>query len=183
MHAALEPTQQPNWVLSHEGYNVLTESAVESRFALGNGFLGMRAARSVSRGPTWVAWFGCIRWASWPRCYVAGLFDQHRAAPARTGARRRLVARAHPAGRRAAAGARGRSAPRHPQTRPAQWLAVVRLDASHPCRRYGNRAGAAAFVACGPRGRARPLSGPGRGPRDAPRVKKAFTASFRANPA
>jgi len=48
------------------------ESAVESRFAFGNGFLGMRAARSVSRGPTWVGWLG---WASWPRCYVAGLFD------------------------------------------------------------------------------------------------------------
>jgi trehalose/maltose hydrolase-like predicted phosphorylase len=52
MHAVLEPTQQPGWVLSHEGYSVLSESAVESRFALGNGFLGMRAARSVSRGPT-----------------------------------------------------------------------------------------------------------------------------------
>ena len=52
-----------------------TESAVESRFAFGNGFLGMRAARSVSRGPTWVGWLGYSRWASWPRCYVAGLFD------------------------------------------------------------------------------------------------------------
>ena len=72
---ALEPTPDPGWVLSHEGYNVLTESAVESRFALGNGFLGMRAARSVSRGPTWLSWLGYIRWASWPRCYVAGLFD------------------------------------------------------------------------------------------------------------
>src|SRR5215467_8881570 len=71
----LEPTQEPGWVLSHEGYNVLSESAVESRFAFGNGLLGMRAARSVSRGPTWVAWLGYIRWASWPRCYVAGLFD------------------------------------------------------------------------------------------------------------
>ena len=71
----LEPTREPGWVLSHEGYNVLTESAVESRFALGNGFLGMRAARSVSRGPTWLSWLGYIRWASWPRCYVAGLFD------------------------------------------------------------------------------------------------------------
>src|SRR5262249_48150887 len=46
-----------------------------SRFALGNGFLGARAARSVSRGPTWVSWLGYIKWASWPRCYVAGLFD------------------------------------------------------------------------------------------------------------
>ena len=35
----------------------------------------MRAARSVSRGPTWVSWLGHSRWASWPRCYVAGLFD------------------------------------------------------------------------------------------------------------
>jgi hypothetical protein len=56
MHDALEPTREPQWVLSHEGYDVLTESAVESRFAFGNGFLGMRAARSISRGPTWVSW-------------------------------------------------------------------------------------------------------------------------------
>ena len=75
MHEAMVPTRDPGWVLSHEGYSVLTESAVESRFALGNGFLGMRAARSVSRGPTWVSWLGYIKWASWPRCYVAGLFD------------------------------------------------------------------------------------------------------------
>ena len=75
MDEALEPTPDPAWVLIHEGYNVLTESAVESRFAFGNGFLGMRAARSVSRGPTWVGWLGYSRWASWPRCYVAGLFD------------------------------------------------------------------------------------------------------------
>ena len=69
MDDAFEPTQDPGWVLSHEGYDVLTESALESRFALGNGFLGMRAARSVSRGPTWVGWLGYSRWASWPRCY------------------------------------------------------------------------------------------------------------------
>ena len=75
MLEALEPTQEPGWVISHEGYSVLTESAVESRFAFGNGFLGMRAARSVSRGPTWVGWLGYSGWASWPRCYVAGLFD------------------------------------------------------------------------------------------------------------
>jgi trehalose/maltose hydrolase-like predicted phosphorylase len=71
----LEPTRDPSWVLSHEGYSVLTESGVESRFALSNGFLGMRAARSVSRGPTWLSWLGYVRWSSWPRCYVAGLFD------------------------------------------------------------------------------------------------------------
>src|SRR5262252_5575409 len=81
MLEALQPTQDPDWVLSHEGYNVLTESAFESRFAFGNGFLGMRAARSVSRGPTWVAWLGYSRWASWPRCYVAGLFDMPNTEP------------------------------------------------------------------------------------------------------
>ena len=81
MHEALEPTQDPCWLLTHEGYNVLSESAVESRLAFGNGFLGMRAARSVSRGPTWVAWLGYSRWASWPRCYVAGLFDMPNTEP------------------------------------------------------------------------------------------------------
>src|SRR3974390_1493698 len=81
MLETLKPTQAPGWVLSHEGYSILSESAVESRFALGNGFLGMRAARSVSRGPTWVAWLGYIRWASWPRCYVAGLFDMPNTEP------------------------------------------------------------------------------------------------------
>jgi trehalose/maltose hydrolase-like predicted phosphorylase len=50
MHEALQLTQDPGWVLSHEGYDVLTENAVESRFALGNGFLGIRASRPVSRG-------------------------------------------------------------------------------------------------------------------------------------
>ena len=81
MRDVLEATEDPGWVLSHEGYNVLTESAVESRLAFGNGFLGMRAARSVSRGPTWVAWLGYSRWASWPRCYVAGLFDMPNTEP------------------------------------------------------------------------------------------------------
>jgi hypothetical protein len=69
----MQPTQDAGWVLTHEGYNVLTESAVEPRFALANGFLDVRGARSVSRGPTWVSWLGYVKWASWPRCYVAGL--------------------------------------------------------------------------------------------------------------
>jgi HAD superfamily hydrolase (TIGR01509 family) len=75
MGEAFEPTPTRAWVLTHRGYSVLTESSIESRFSLGNGFLGMRAARAVSRGPTWVSWLGFLRWASWPRCYVAGLFD------------------------------------------------------------------------------------------------------------
>jgi trehalose/maltose hydrolase-like predicted phosphorylase len=81
MHEVMQPTQDPAWILSHEGYDVMSESAVESRFALGNGFLGARAARSVSRGPTWVSWLGYVKWASWPRCYVAGLFDRPNTVP------------------------------------------------------------------------------------------------------
>ena len=75
MRDVLKPTADPRWVIRHEGYNLLSESSVESRFALGNGFLGMRASRPVARGPTWVGWLGYIKWSSWPRCYVAGLFD------------------------------------------------------------------------------------------------------------
>src|SRR5215831_6668356 len=75
LQEAVTPTADPGWVLRCEGYNVITESSVESRFALGNGFLGMRSSRSVTRGPTWASWLGYLRWASWPRCYVAGLFD------------------------------------------------------------------------------------------------------------
>ena len=75
MRKALEPTPDPGWIIRHEGYNILTESEVESRLAFGNGFMGMRAARSAGRGPTWQSWLGFVRWQSWPRCYVAGLFD------------------------------------------------------------------------------------------------------------
>src|SRR5215475_655132 len=75
LQEAMTPTAEPGWVLRCEGYTVITESSVESRFALGNGFLGMRSSRSVTRGPTWASWLGYLRWASWPRCYVAGLFD------------------------------------------------------------------------------------------------------------
>ena len=81
MDEALRPTPDITWVLEHDGYNVLTESALESRFALSNGFLGVRASRAVSRGPTWVSWLGYVKWASWPRCYVAGLFDRPNTEP------------------------------------------------------------------------------------------------------
>src|SRR5215831_6359313 len=75
MHEALQLTPDPHWVLTHKGYDIMSESVIESRFAFANGFMGMRAARCLSRGPTWTSWLGYLRWASWPRCYVAGLFD------------------------------------------------------------------------------------------------------------
>jgi trehalose/maltose hydrolase-like predicted phosphorylase len=49
---ALEPTADPTWRLEEAGYDPLNEASAESRFAIGNGFLGVRGAREVSRGPT-----------------------------------------------------------------------------------------------------------------------------------
>ena len=72
---ALEPTRDHDWLLVEQSYDPLRESSVESRFAVSNGFLGVRGARAISRGPTWVSWLHTFRWASWPRTYVAGLFD------------------------------------------------------------------------------------------------------------
>ena len=60
------PTTDPNWVFRVAGYDSLREASVESRFAISNGFLGVRGARSTTRGGRWVV----------PaRTYVAGLFD------------------------------------------------------------------------------------------------------------
>jgi trehalose/maltose hydrolase-like predicted phosphorylase len=72
---ALAPTSDPGWVLHEEGYDPTREAGIEARFAIGNGFIGVRGSRSVSRGPTWTSYQHNISWASWPRTYVAGLFD------------------------------------------------------------------------------------------------------------
>jgi trehalose/maltose hydrolase-like predicted phosphorylase len=66
MEHALGPTADPAWVLDADGYDPLRESSVESRFAISNGFLGIRGARATTRG---------ARWIVPPRTYVAGLFD------------------------------------------------------------------------------------------------------------
>ena len=60
-----QPTT-PAWVLEAEGYDPLREGSVESRFAISNGFLGVRGGRAITRG---------ARWVVPPRTYVAGLFD------------------------------------------------------------------------------------------------------------
>src|SRR5215471_20571918 len=75
MQQTLEPTVDPTWVMIERGYDPLRECCSESRFAVANGFLGVRAAREVSRGPMWLSWMQSLHWASWPRTYVAGLFD------------------------------------------------------------------------------------------------------------
>jgi trehalose/maltose hydrolase-like predicted phosphorylase len=66
MERALKPTFDPAWVLVANGYDPLRESNLESRFAISNGFLGVRGSRAATRG---------TRWVVPPRTYVAGLFD------------------------------------------------------------------------------------------------------------
>src|SRR5271166_563154 len=66
MEDVLQPTNDPAWVLESEGYNPLHETGIESRFAISNGFLGVRGGRSTGPGaPAVVS----------ARTYVAGLFD------------------------------------------------------------------------------------------------------------
>ena len=63
---ALEPTADPAWLLDQHGFDSLRDSSRESRFAISNGFLGVRGGRTIDRLPNPdVA----------PRTYVAGLFD------------------------------------------------------------------------------------------------------------
>jgi trehalose/maltose hydrolase-like predicted phosphorylase len=66
MGEAFAPGDDPAWYLSEQGDDPLRESNRESRFAISNGFLGVRGARSINRLP---------RMGVPPHTYVAGLFD------------------------------------------------------------------------------------------------------------
>jgi trehalose/maltose hydrolase-like predicted phosphorylase/beta-phosphoglucomutase-like phosphatase (HAD superfamily) len=72
---AMRPPADARWALQQTGYSPLSETGIEARFAVSNGFLGVRGARAVSRGPMWMSFLHTLSWASWPRAYVAGLFD------------------------------------------------------------------------------------------------------------
>jgi trehalose/maltose hydrolase-like predicted phosphorylase len=71
----ITPHPDPAWQLTAMGYDPGREAQLEACFAISNGLLGSRAARAVSRGPTWVTYQPHLTWASWPRTYVAGLYD------------------------------------------------------------------------------------------------------------
>jgi len=72
---AQAPTADPAWHLVESGYDPSREAQIEACFAIGNGLLGVRASRAISRGPTWITDQHHLTWASWPRTYVAGLYD------------------------------------------------------------------------------------------------------------
>jgi trehalose/maltose hydrolase-like predicted phosphorylase len=71
----LAPAADPAWQLVEVGYDPVREAEIEASFAIGNGLLGVRASRAISRGAMWVTYQHHLTWASWPRTYVAGLFD------------------------------------------------------------------------------------------------------------
>src|SRR5271155_5558661 len=73
MDEVLKPTADAAWVLEAAGYDPLREGSLESRFAISNGFLGIRGARAITRG---------ARWVVPPHTYIAGLFDTLGAKPA-----------------------------------------------------------------------------------------------------
>jgi len=64
---ALEATNDRAWLLVDQSCDPLRESSRESRFAVSNGFLGVRAARPINHVGRSVP--------ALPRTYVAGLFD------------------------------------------------------------------------------------------------------------
>lgn len=65
----------PSWHLHEAGLHPAREADIESRFTTGNGLLAMRGARDLGRAAFWSSWITTFRPVSWPRCYVAGLFD------------------------------------------------------------------------------------------------------------
>jgi len=75
MQRALEPNGDSAWVIRHQGIDPLRELDVESRLAIGNGFLGVRGTPDVGRAASWLSVPRSLALVSWPRSYVAGLFD------------------------------------------------------------------------------------------------------------
>ena len=65
-NGVLLPTRDQGWVLDQQGFDPLRDSNRESRFAISNGFLGVRGGRTIDRLPGG---------ATAPGTYVAGLFD------------------------------------------------------------------------------------------------------------
>jgi trehalose/maltose hydrolase-like predicted phosphorylase len=72
MEDVFEAADDPGWVIHEDGYDPLRERGIESRFAIGNGFLGIRGV------PGLCGQHVCV---SWPQTYVAGLFDTPDALP------------------------------------------------------------------------------------------------------
>jgi trehalose/maltose hydrolase-like predicted phosphorylase len=75
MHRALEPNSDPTWMVCQQELDLPRERDIESRLAIGNGFLGVRGAPDMGRAASWLSVPRSLAMVSWPRSYVAGLFD------------------------------------------------------------------------------------------------------------
>src|ERR1700687_1949756 len=79
MEQILEPTNDLAWILESEGYDQLRQSSLDSRFAISNGFQGVKGGRVTTRGarsipPCESMSPGCSTWEeSTMRCQ--GLFQ------------------------------------------------------------------------------------------------------------
>lgn len=60
------PTADSSWIAREGGYDPLLERSRAARFAISNGFFGVRGVRAIHRGG---------RWAATSRTLVAGVFD------------------------------------------------------------------------------------------------------------
>ena len=104
MRNALEPTPDPAWTLEEHGYDPWRERHVELRFAIGNGFLGVRGAREVSRGPMGILdAYLQVGFLAADLCCRIIRHAQYRAARPRAGAGRRLASGPRAFGRQAPA--------------------------------------------------------------------------------
>ena len=81
MSDALQPSVMPGWELTDERASPLQALDVEARLALGNGLIGMRAARDIGRAAAFATATLSLAPLTWPRSYIAGLFDTPEAMP------------------------------------------------------------------------------------------------------
>jgi len=73
MSRALDPNKDAAWIITEYGCDPLRETNRETRFAISNGFLGVRSAQAVN---------GVGQGIALPYTYVAGLFDSAGVPPA-----------------------------------------------------------------------------------------------------
>jgi len=66
LEQVMRPTSDPGWIMQEEGFDALLERSRATRFAISNGFLGVRGARAIHRGG---------RWVGTSRTLIAGLFE------------------------------------------------------------------------------------------------------------
>jgi trehalose/maltose hydrolase-like predicted phosphorylase len=76
MERLFTPTDDPNWTLGESRVDTWREPSTGSRLAVGNGLMAMRGAPDVARPPGWASWITTFRPVSWPRTYIAGLYDR-----------------------------------------------------------------------------------------------------------